>query len=136
MITANRFTIPSPTPSSSANADLIVQIGFRIKGKNASSTENRRFSWEVIIWPLVLELERPFFTLKEYRAKRNYISTRYGITVARARCGFVSLINRGFIIKNDSAYSLNYKFHRHLNRKEALSYAMAANSILRTHSKV
>jgi hypothetical protein len=32
------------------------------KGKYATSTENRRLMWEYIIWPLVLELNKNYFT--------------------------------------------------------------------------
>jgi len=40
----------------------------------ASLTENRRYSWEMIVWPLILELDRPFFTVREYQTKRDYLS--------------------------------------------------------------
>ena len=38
------------------------------KGKYASATENRRFVWEYIIWPLVTELNDLVFTLEQYSA--------------------------------------------------------------------
>ena len=44
------------------------------KGKYAYSTENRIFVWKNIIWPLLLEVNRPWFTLKEYRTKRDEVS--------------------------------------------------------------
>ena len=73
-----------------------------------------------------------FFSIREYRAKRDCVSERCGITVARTRCGFVSLINRGFITKEHSTYTLNSRLHIYSNRKRALTYAMAARAILRT----
>ncbi|MGI0036009.1 MAG: hypothetical protein ACRD98_09090, partial [Nitrososphaera sp.] len=38
----------------------------RRKGKHASSTENRRMVWENVVWPLVLEVNRSYFALREY----------------------------------------------------------------------
>ena len=38
----------------------------RMKGKHASSTENRRMVLENVVWPLVLETNRSYFTLKEF----------------------------------------------------------------------
>ena len=46
----------------------------REKGKYAYSTGNRVFVWKNIIWPLILEVNRPWFTLKEYRTKRDEVS--------------------------------------------------------------
>ena len=45
----------------------------RKKGKHASSTENRRLVWEYVIWPLVLDVNRNYFTLKEYHIQRDTI---------------------------------------------------------------
>jgi hypothetical protein len=41
------------------------------KGKHASATENRRLVWKYIVWPLLLEANRQYFTLQEYRTKRD-----------------------------------------------------------------
>ena len=41
----------------------------KVKGKMASLTENRRLSWELIVWPLILELDRPFLQLESIRPK-------------------------------------------------------------------
>jgi hypothetical protein len=47
------------------------------KGKHASSTENRRMVWEKIIWPLILDVNRSYFSLKEYHIKNFVKRTRY-----------------------------------------------------------
>ena len=41
------------------------------KGKYASATENRRFVWKEIVWPLILENNDVSFTLKQYQRKRD-----------------------------------------------------------------
>ena len=45
----------------------------REKGKYASATQNRRFVWLSIVWPLILELGDVSFTLKQYQKKRDEI---------------------------------------------------------------
>ena len=40
------------------------------KGKYAAATENRRFVWAEIIWPLILEINDITFTLKQFQEKR------------------------------------------------------------------
>ena len=39
------------------------------KGKYASATENRRFVWAEVVWPLILEINDVAFTLKQYQKK-------------------------------------------------------------------
>ncbi len=105
----------------------------KVKGKKASLTENRRLSWEMIVWPLILELHRPFFTLREYRAKRDYVSQRYGIRVTRIRSGFVYLLYKGFVTKGAAGYSLNWGLQKHIRKKTNVGYSIAAKSILRAY---
>jgi len=105
----------------------------KVKGKMASLTENRRLSWELIVWPLILELDRPFFTVREYQAKRDYVSVRYGIQISRIRSGFVSLIYRGFVIKGAVGYSLNWGLQKYIHERTILGYASAAKLILRAY---
>ena len=104
----------------------------KVKGKMASLTENRRLSWEMIVW-VILELDRPFFTIGEYQAKRDYVSGRYGIQTSRIRSGFVSLIYRGFVIKGAVGYSLNWGLQKYIHRQTILGYASAAKLILRAY---
>ncbi|MFB5616023.1 MAG: hypothetical protein ACE5RS_02640 [Nitrosopumilus sp.] len=43
------------------------------KGKYASATENRRFVWAEIVWPLILEINDVSFTLKQFQNKREQV---------------------------------------------------------------
>ncbi len=51
------------------------------KGKYASATENRRFVWKEIVWPLILEINDVAFTLEQYQKKRDLVCTKYGLSV-------------------------------------------------------
>jgi len=47
------------------------------KGKYASATENRRFVWREIIWPLILEINDVAFSLKQFQKKESkYVKKR------------------------------------------------------------
>ena len=39
------------------------------KGKYASATENRRFVWAEIVWPLILEVNDVSFSLNNFKTK-------------------------------------------------------------------
>ena len=56
---------------------IVTPSNLKVKGKMGSLTVNRQLSWEMIVWPLILELDRPFFTVREYQAKRDTEDTEY-----------------------------------------------------------
>ena len=70
----------------------------RKKGKHASSTENRRLVWEYVIWPLVLDVNKNYFTLKEYHIQRDTICKEKNILPSKIAGGFVSLLVKGIFI--------------------------------------
>lgn len=104
---------------------------YEMKGKYASSTENRRIVWDGIIWPLILEKDRPYFTVEEYHEKRDAYYKEYNISASRVAGGFVSLIVKGLIIKDKDkdVYSIHYKLIPYLRKKRVLSYGQAAREI-------
>ena len=65
------------------------------KGKHASSTENRRMVWEKVVWPLILEVNRSYFNLKEYHTKRDEFCRLYNIQPSKVAGGFVSCAGAG-----------------------------------------
>ena len=97
----------------------------RDKGKGAFSTENRRFTWDLVVWPMLLQLNRPYFTLDEFRIKRNEICTKYGIKSSNIRGGLVSLTYKGFLIKTQDIYLVNFSLSLYLKKKVNLDYSKA-----------
>ena len=61
------------------------------KGKYAAATENRRFVWAKIIWPLVLEINDITFSLKQFQEKRERVCKEKDTTITIASRGLVSL---------------------------------------------
>ena len=97
----------------------------RDKGKGAFSTENRRLTWDLVVWPMLLQLNRPYFTLNEFRIKRNEICIKYGIKCSNIRGGLVSLTYRGLLIKNQDIYLINFSLSLYLKKKVNLDYGKA-----------
>jgi hypothetical protein len=105
------------------------QTVIRTKGKHASSTENRRMVWENVVWPLVLELNRSYFTLKEYHAKRDSFCMKTGTSPSRVAGGFVSLLVKGIIVRSKNMYSIHYRLIPYMRKKADLEYGLVTREI-------
>ena len=89
------------------------------------STERRRLVWEQVVWPLVLDLNRSYFTLEEYHAKRNLICELYGIPHSGLSGGFTSLVTRGLVVREKGCYSLQYRLVPYMRKRIILEYGAA-----------
>jgi hypothetical protein len=99
------------------------------KGKHASSTENRRMVWENVVWPLILDMNRSYFTLKEYHAKRNEFCRATGMPPSRVAGGFVSLLIKGIIARNKNIYSIHYRLIPYMRKKAQLEYGQVIREV-------
>ena len=101
----------------------------RRKGKHASSTENRRMVWENVVWPLVLEVGRSYFTLKEYHAKRDSFCKNSAISPSKVAGGFVSLLVKGILVRNKNVYSIHYRLIPYMRKKAQLEYGLVIREV-------
>jgi len=99
------------------------------KGKYASATENRRFVWKEIIWPLVIEHNSAEFTLMQYQKKRDETCTKYGISVNALSRGLASLIQRGLLYKENQSYFIHYRLIAYMRLKADVDYGTALHEI-------
>jgi len=99
------------------------------KGKHASSTENRRMVWEKIIWPLILDVNRSYFSLKEYHIKRDQFCQMYNIPSSRVAGGVVSLLIKGILIAEKNFYSLHYRLIPYMRKRVNLEYGLVIREI-------
>ena len=95
------------------------------KGKYASATQNRRFVWSKIIWPLILEINDVSFSLKQYQKKRDEICEMYNIEIGTASRGLVSLVQKGILLKEKEQYSIHFRLIPYLRLKADCDYATA-----------
>ena len=92
------------------------------KGKYASSTENRRLVWEYIVWPLILELNKNYFTPMEYRVMRDKVSIGKNIPISKMAGGIVSLMVKGILTQDKKYYSIHYKLIPYMRKNAYLDY--------------
>ncbi len=95
------------------------------KGKYASATQNRRFVWEKVMWPLILELNSASFTTEQYKKKRDEVCKDLGIPSSRIAGGFVSLLLKGILYKENDLYSIHYRLIPYMRLKADCDYATA-----------
>ncbi len=99
------------------------------KGKYASATENRRFVWSKVIWPLILEINDVAFTLKQFQNKRDRVCQEKNITINVPSRGLVSLMQKGIIRKEENIYSIHYKLIPYMRLKAMCNYATAIHEV-------
>ena len=99
------------------------------KGKYASGTQNRRFVWKEIVWPLILELNDVSFTLLQYQKKRDEICQKENIPLAIPSRGLVSLVLKNILFKENDLYSIHYRLIPYMRLKAECDYATAIKEV-------
>ena len=99
------------------------------KGKYASATENRRFVWHEIVWPLILEVNDVSFTLKQYQKKRDEICAKKNVDITTTSRGLVSLLQKGILIKENDLYSIHFRLIAYMRLKADCDYATAIHEV-------
>ncbi len=99
------------------------------KGKYASATENRRFVWAEIVWPLILEINDVAFSLKRYQQKRDEVCVKKNVTITTTSRGLVSLMQKGIIRKEKNIYSIHFKLIPYMRLRAACNYATAIHEV-------
>ena len=99
------------------------------KGKYATATENRRFVWAEIIWPLILEINDVIFTLQQFQNKRQRVCEGKNISINIPSRGLASLLQRGIIVKENNVYSIHYKLIPYMRLKAKCDYATAIHEV-------
>ncbi len=99
------------------------------KGKYASATENRRFVWAEIVWPLILEINNVAFSLKQYQMKRDQVCKDKNVTITVTSRGLVSLMQKGILLKEGSIYSIHFKLIPYMRLKAECDYATAIHEV-------
>ena len=99
------------------------------KGKYASATENRRFVWAEIVWPLILEINDVAFSLKQYQKKRDQVCEKKNVKIAVTSRGLVSLMQKGILLKEEHIYSIHFRLIPYMRLKANCDYASAIHEV-------
>ena len=99
------------------------------KGKYASATQNRRFVWAEIVWPLILEINDVMFSLQQYQKKRDQICKEKNVTITVTSRGLVSLIQKGILLKEGNIYSIHFRLIPYMRLRAKCDYATAIHEV-------
>ncbi len=99
------------------------------KGKYASATENRRWVWSEIIWPLILQINDVAFSLKQFQEKREKVCMEKNISINIPSRGLVSLMQKGIIRKEGKLYSIHYRLIPYMRLRADCNYATAIHEV-------
>ena len=99
------------------------------KGKYASATENRRFVWKEIVWPLILEINDTVFTLEQYQKKRDEICKLYDTDIMKLSRGLASLLQKGIVYKENDLYGIHFRLIPYMRLKASCDYATAIHEV-------
>ena len=77
------------------------------------------------MWPLILELNNVSFTMKQYKKKRDEICEELDIPPSKIAGGFVSLLLKGVLYKENDLYSIHYRLIPYMRLKADCDYATA-----------
>ena len=99
------------------------------KGKHASATENRRWVWSEIVWPLILQVNDVAFSLKQFQEKREKVCNEKNISINIPSRGLVSLMQKGIIRKEGNVYSIHYRLIPYMRLKATCDYATAIHEV-------
>ena len=124
-MTTATTTTTTATKSATPSTSAIIKR----KGKHASSTHNRRMVWECVIWPLILEVKRSYFTLNEYHSKRDNFCMKNNIPQPKVAGGFVSLLVKGILVRDKKIYSIHYRLIPYMRKKAPLEYGLVMREI-------
>ena len=99
------------------------------KGKHASATENRRWVWSEIVWPLILQINDVAFSLKQFQEKREKVCNEKNISINIPSRGLVSLMQKEIIRKEGNVYSIHYRLIPYMRLRATCDYATAIHEV-------
>ena len=99
------------------------------KGKYASATENRRFVWKQIVWPLILEVKDIAFSNNQYHKKRDQVCRENNTSLTVTSRGLASLLHKGLLYKEKNLYCIHYRLIPYMRLKAECDYATAIHEV-------
>jgi len=94
------------------------------------STENLlRMIWELVVWPLILENDRPYFTVEEYRVKMAEFCAVYEIQPLKLSGLLIAMVAKGLLTKCGNTYSIHSRHMPYVQKKISLGYGLAVKEV-------
>lgn len=100
------------------------------KARTKDSTENLlRMIWELVIWPLILETDRSYFSVEEYRVKVAELCAVYEIQPLKLSGLLIAMVAKGLLTKSGNTYSIHSRHIPYMKKKISLGYGRAVKEV-------
>jgi hypothetical protein len=94
------------------------------------STENLlRMIWELVVWPLILENDRTYFTVEEYRVKMAEFCAVYEIQPLKLSGILIAMVAKGLLTKRGNTYSIHSRHMPYMQKQISLGYGRAVKEV-------
>ena len=96
------------------------------KARTKDSTENLlRMIWELVVWPLILENDRTYFSVEEYRVKMAEFCAVYEIQPLKLSGLLIAMVAKGLLTKRGNTCSIHSRHMPYMKKKISLGYGRA-----------
>ena len=100
------------------------------KARTKDSTENLlRMIWELVVWPLILENDRTYFSVEEYRAKMAEFCAVYEIQPLKLSGLLIAMVAKGLLTKRGNTCSIHSRHVPYMKKKISLGYGRAVKEV-------
>ncbi len=106
------------------------------KEKNNNSTRTTdsteillRMIWELVVWPLILEINRTYFTVEEYRLKMAEFCAIYEIQPLKISGLLIAMVAKGVLTKRGNIFSIHSRHIQYMQKKISLGYGLAVKEV-------
>ncbi len=100
------------------------------KTKAKDSTENLlRMIWELVVWPLILENDRTYFAVEEYRVKMAELCAVYEIQPLKLSGLLITMVAKGLLTKRGNTYWIHSRHMPYMRDKIILGYGRAVKEV-------
>jgi hypothetical protein len=88
-----------------------------------------RMIWELVVWPLILENDRTYFTVEEYRVKMAEFCAVYEIQPLKLSGLLIAMVANGLLTKRGNTYSIHSRHIPYMQKKISLGYGRAVKEV-------
>ncbi len=100
------------------------------KARTMDSTENLlRMIWELVVWPLILENDKTYFSVEEYRVKMAEFCAVYEIQPLKLSGLLIAMVAKGLLTKRGNTCSIHSRHMPYMKKKISLGYGRAVKEV-------
>jgi hypothetical protein len=97
---------------------------YHLKEKNNNSIRSRdstetqlRMIWELVVWPLMHEIDRTYFNVEDYRPKVAEFCANYEIQPLKISGLLIAMVAKGLLTKRGNPFSTHSRHTQYMQKK-------------------